>query len=57
MFECNLNLIFNCSVSDYNEKYMEVLVMVSYIGVVFWFFIVKFCSFCLMDMIYFLFDD
>lgn len=57
MPERNLNLIFYCSASDHNEKYMEALAMVSHTGVVFWPPIVKFRSSCLMDMTYFPFDD
>lgn len=31
--------------------------MVFYDGMVFWLFIVKFCSMCEIDIIYYLFDD
>ncbi|XP_069138036.1 neuronal acetylcholine receptor subunit alpha-10-like [Argopecten irradians] len=51
------DIVLYNSASDYNEKYMEALAMVSHTGNVFWPPIVKFRSSCQMDITYFPFDD
>ncbi|KAK3097285.1 hypothetical protein FSP39_008356 [Pinctada imbricata] len=51
------DIVLYNSASDYNEKYMEALAMVSNDGTVFWPPIVKLRSTCLMDVTYFPFDD
>lgn len=51
------DIVLYNSASNYNEKYMEALAMVSYNGHVFWPPIVKLKSSCEMDITYFPFDD
>ncbi|XP_021368660.1 neuronal acetylcholine receptor subunit alpha-10-like [Mizuhopecten yessoensis] len=51
------DMVLYNSASDYNEKYMEALAMVSHDGNVFWPPIVKLRSSCQMDITYFPFDD
>ncbi|XP_069137689.1 neuronal acetylcholine receptor subunit alpha-9-like [Argopecten irradians] len=51
------DIVLYNSASNYNEKYMEALAMVSYTGRVFWPPIVKLKSSCEMDITFFPFDD
>lgn len=53
----NIKKISLFSVVEYMDGVMLVNVMVEYNGNVFWFILIKFQSFCKVDVIYFFFDD